>query len=160
MWFTIAMAAPSVTMTDDNYFRGTIEVAADAETVRALVADPVKVSKIDGSGTQVEVLRTDGECLIVHSVSPNALKTVRYTTRQCPTSTGVEGRLVESNAFSNYRNAFIVTATAKGARLEYQLDMDATVMVPQFVINNATRKGMVNLLTRLEEHLGAAAAPP
>lgn len=159
LWFTIASAAPTVTMTDDNYFRGRIEVTADPATVRALIADPVKLSQIDASGTQVEVVERQGECVVIKSVSANAIKTVEYKTRQCPTSTGVEGKLVESNAFKAYRNEYVVTPTANGTRIEYQLDMDANVMVPQFVINRATRKGVENLLSRLEQHLGAVAAP-
>ena len=158
-WLAIAQAAPTVTMTDDNYFRGTIEVAADPKTVRTLHADPVAVSKIDASGTEVTVLERQGECVVIESVSANAIKTVRYKTRQCPTSTGIEGKLVEGNAFKSYRNEYIVTPTDKGSRIEYQLDLVADVMVPQFVINRATRKGVVNLLSRLEAHLGAAAAP-
>lgn len=159
MWFAVAMAAPSVEMTEDNRFRGTIEVPADVATVRTVIADPVKVSKIDGSGTEVTVLRHEGECLVIQSVTHNPLKTVRYITRQCPTDTGIEGKLVESNAFTHYRNAFVVTPTSTGSKVEYQLDMESNVMVPQFVINSATRKGMENLLSRLEEHLGAAATP-
>ncbi len=150
-----AFAAPTVEVRDDNSVVGEVTVKSPIDAVREKVADPVWLAKTDGGGTEVTVLADEGECLKLRHVTPNAIKTVRYTTRQCPTKTGFESVLVESDNFTSYRVEWTLDAREDGSTaLRYLLHFETNMMVPQFIINRQSRKGVEHLLVALEEVFG------
>lgn len=149
---TTALAAPTVEVRDDNSVLGEVVVNSPIDVVRPKIADPLWVSKTDGGGTEVTVLADEGACLKLQHVTPNAIKTVRYITRQCPTKTGFEGTLVESDNFESYRVEWSLEARSDDSTaIRYLLDLETNMMVPQFIINRQTRKGVENLLSALEQ---------
>ncbi|MEZ4322002.1 MAG: hypothetical protein R3F61_31310 [Myxococcota bacterium] len=155
VWAAVA-APPEVVVNDDNSVHGEVVVPLPVDVVRAKLADPVWIASIDGSGTTVEVFERKGDCVVTDSVSPNAVKTVRYRVERCPTADGYAGKLVSSNAFDAYATRWSFAADGTGTRISYDLITETSLMVPQFVINQQTKKGVLNLLTKLQ---GALATP-
>lgn len=150
MWFTLALAGtPNVEVTPTHAVRGTVTVGASVDQVLAKLRDPLWVSKVDASGTTVTLVSTEGPCSILDSVSVNAIKTVEYRTKHCPTADGTHGTLVSSNAFDSYQATWTVRPHPEGAELTYFLDMQTSMMVPQFIIDRTTKKSVGNLLERL-----------
>lgn len=147
-------AAPVVEVGDDHAVHGELRVPLAPAAVRAKLADPAWVAKVDASGTTVTVVERRGDCVVTDNVSPNVVKTVRYRVEQCPTASGFATTLVESNAFDAYSVRWTLTPDGDGTRIAYDLACDTTLLVPQFVIDQQTRKGVLNLLTRLQAELG------
>ena len=160
MWWSLALAgAPNVEISPTHAVRGVVTVPASVDQVLAKLRDPLWVSRIDNSGTTVTLVEQDGVCAILDSVSVNAIKTVSYRTRHCPTASGSRSTLVSSNAFDAYLAAWTVRPHADGAELIYDLDMKTSLMVPQFVIDRTTRKSVESLLGKLQAAFTPAAAP-
>ncbi|MCB9673514.1 MAG: SRPBCC family protein [Alphaproteobacteria bacterium] len=156
MWFVLAAWAgsPEVVVNDDHSVHGEMVVPLAPDVVREKLADPVWISQVDGSGTTVTVHEKRGDCLVTDSVSPNIVKTVRYRVERCPSATGYETKLVESNAFTAYAVKWTFTAEGGGTRVSYDLMTETSLIVPQFVIDQQTKKGVLNLLTKLQAELG------
>lgn len=162
-----ALAAdPVAVVTDAGLVRGTVSVPVPAAVVVGQLADPGWVATLYDGGTEVSVVGPDGDCLVVDYVSPSAFLAVKYKVRHCPTRTGTQATLLESNAFSSYGTTWRVEPTAAGSNLVYELELVTTLMVPQSFVRSATRKSVQKLMEALDgwgaawagAH-GAAAAP-
>lgn len=158
MWSVVAHAAPAVVeVQPDHSVVGTVEVSRPAAEVRGRLADPAWIAAADGGGTTVTVESRAGDCLTMQSVTPSIIKTIRYRVSRCTTPTGFREELVDSDAFEAYAVEWAVTESAPGAaRIRYTIRTDTTLMVPQFVVDQQTQKGVQRML----DHLAAALVSP
>lgn len=153
MWFVMtSLAAPQVVVNDDHSVTGTVELKTTPDTLKSKLADPVWLAGVDGNGTQVTVLERVGDCVVTKNVSPSAIKTVTYSVKQCPTATGFVATLVESNTFNDYRMEWTFTPSDTGTKAVYELSTDTSMMVPQFIIDRSTKKGVLHMLEKLQGH--------
>ncbi|MCB9684926.1 MAG: hypothetical protein H6738_15590 [Alphaproteobacteria bacterium] len=150
---SVALAAPpEVERRDDGTFVGQVVVdGADPEVVRAKLADPVWLATTTGGATQVTATEAQGTCLRTSRLTHNAIKDVVYVVDRCPTADGFAETLVSSNAFDTYTSSFSVRPDPAGARIVYTIDMKTSLMVPQFVVDQQTRKGILDMLARLQQ---------
>lgn len=157
MLTALAMTAlagpPTVNVMDDHAIVGTLVVAVPAAQVKAKLADPIWVSKVDGGGTIVTKTGERDGCGLYDNVSPSAIKTVRYSTRYCATKTGFRTHLEASESFEAYRAEWTVTEGESGTVLRYDLKIDTNLMVPQWILDRTTKKAVGNLLAKLQTAL-------
>lgn len=154
---------PEVVVQADHAVHGVVEVAASPEIVRARIADPRWVARVDGSGTKVELVadapvQREG-CVVTDRSTPNAIATVRSRIEQCPTASGFVETLVASKSFDAYRVDWTLEPHGTGTRITYHLAMSTSMMVPQFVIDSQSRKAIEAMLTKLQGAF-AGAVPP
>ncbi len=153
MWFVMSsLAAPAVVVNDDHSVTGTVEVKTTPDDLKKKLSDPRWLAEVSGGGTKVTVRGEDGSCVTTENVSPSAVKTVTYRIKQCPTSTGFVATLVESNTFNAYRMEWTIAPTDAGTKATYDLTTETSMMVPQFIIDRSTKKGVLNMLVKLEGH--------
>jgi hypothetical protein len=156
MWSLVAWAAPAVVVVrPDHTVVGTLEVALAPEIVRDKIADPVWIARIDGGGTSVVIESRDGGCLVMESTSPTIMKTVKYRVRRCPTTDGFQEVLVSSETFDAYQVDWSVVARTAGSTVRYEIRTHTQMMVPQFVIDQQTQRGVQRML----DHLSGALEP-
>jgi len=158
MWFlSPAAAAPAVVeVRADHSVVGTLTLPVTPERARERLADPVWIASIDGGGTTITVESRAGECLTMESVSPSVVKTVRYRVQRCKTATGFEETLVASDTFEAYRVQWTVEPSPGGALLRYEIATRTSLMVPQWLIDQQTQRGVQRML----DHLHAALSSP
>ena len=85
----------------------------------------------------------------MRTVSPNAFKTVRYRTKQCPTEAGWRTELVQSDSFTRYQSSWEVVPKGEGSEIRYRLALETSLMVPQWVIDRTSRKEVTSMLRHL-----------
>ena len=73
----LAADAPTVSQLDNHRVRGVIAVDAPVEKVRAVLADPQLIARIDNSGTTVTLKGRDGLCLLTHSAVAHPIASQR-----------------------------------------------------------------------------------
>ena len=151
-WVMAGWAAepPEVSATESGAMRGSVEVSADVDAVRALIRDPVALARIVDGEVQVST-QDDGDCKRVTTTAPHPLMSVTYTTRSCPTETGVQDALVESSQLSTFQAEWKVEPLGAGSRITYQLDVRPKVPVPSFMVRRSARKGVVDSLVAVRD---------
>lgn len=151
MWLLMAWAsAPDVVIRDDHSVRGTALLATDATTARARLADPAWIASVDASGNRIELAAGAGDCKRVKTESPHPIRTVRYEVERCPTADGFVETLIASDAFDAYEARWSIASEPGGARITYTLATRTSLLVPQFVIDRQTRKGVERMLGALQ----------
>jgi hypothetical protein len=147
----VARAAPPVMVSDGDVLTGTVDVAVAPEALRARLSDPTWLPTISRDGTEVSVVRPDGPCQVLQSVSPSTFLTVRYQTRRCPTADGFHSTLIESNAFSTYETSWTILPDGAGARVTYRIHVVSTLWVPKGVIRRNVRSGIESMLVNMQD---------
>jgi hypothetical protein len=157
MWIlSPAVAAPAVVeVRADHSVVGTVALPITPERLRERLADPTWIASIDGGGTTVTVESRAGDCLTMESVSPSVVKTVRYRVERCRTATGFEENLVASDTFEAYRVRWTVEPAPEGALLRYDIATRTSLMVPQWLIDQQTQRGVQRMLDHLHAALSA-----
>ncbi|MCA9491393.1 MAG: SRPBCC family protein [Myxococcales bacterium] len=150
---SVALAAPpEVERRADGAFVGQVVVeGADPDGVRAKLADPAWVATASGGATEVTATEARDGCLRTSRLTRNAIKDVVYVVDRCPTADGYAEKLVSSNAFDAYVSTWAVRPDPGGARIIYTIDMKTSLMVPQFVVDQQTRKGVIDMLDHLRQ---------
>lgn len=153
---TAALAVdPTATAPSSQAVVGTVSVASPADEVRRLLADPVRLSQLDGGTTKVTIRAREGSCVIADYLSPSFLMDVVYAVKQCPTTEGNAATLLSSNAFSSYRTEWKVQPEGAGSLITYRIDIDSSLMVPDSMVVGATKKAVQKLMETLRSQLGA-----
>ena len=147
-------ADPVVTMLADHRVQGSIDLRVPADTVRALIADPRTIARIDNSGTTVTLKgRTEGGCQLVHSAVSHPIASVDYLSRVCPISDGWQSSLVESEGMAAFESVWRVQESGAQTKLTYELRAIPNLPIPQFVVNSQSRSAVQSLLEKLRDHL-------
>ena len=151
LWLGLTAAAgPPVLTTSGDALTGVVEIDASPQVIKGVLADPTSLPRISGDGTEVTILSQDGACQVLQSVSPSAFITVRYKTRRCPTSTGFQSTLIESNAFSSYDTSWVVEPSGSGSRVTYRIELVSTLWVPRGVVRRGVRNGIESFLSNMQ----------
>ena len=152
-WIAAATAAePTIEVTDTGAVRGAVFVAAPAGQIRALLLDaPARIAVLGGAGTTA-TFEPDGPCVLEHTFAPNAIRSVRYTVRSCPSDAGLLGTLVQSDDLARLTSAWVVSAADGGAWVTYELDAAPTFPLPAFVVRAGTKAGVSDALAALARH--------
>ncbi len=155
-WVAGALAqSPSIEVTDTGSVRGAILVAADADVVRQALTAATSRQAILAGDTRVTT-REDGDCVLEDTFAPHAIKSVTYTVRTCPTSTGVRSALVESGDLARFQSTWEVHAADAGATVVYDLEVAPTFPLPAFIARASVKKGVGDALEAVRWHFDAA----
>lgn len=161
MWTLLINAAlagaPTASVQGSDTIVASVSLPAPPEVVRERIRDPRWVTRVDGGKTTVTLGARQGDCVLADYVSPNVLKTVTYTVRQCPTAKGFTAELVEANAFSDYGTTWVIEPEGTGTLLRYTLRMTTTLMVPTSWVQSTTRKSVQHLMEAMLAHFKAEA---
>jgi len=147
----LAAAEPMVEVTD-GVVRGHVTVKASPQAAMALLADPPRVYAVSQGEGYVKVT-PDGACKLTEEYHPHPLAAVRYSLRVCPSTDSVSAELVRSDDIKVYSSLWRVTETDAGTRLDYQLDVQPDLPLPQWVVNRSTSSSVDDLLHKLAAHL-------
>ena len=104
---------PDVSTAEDHETTGRVIVAANADMVRAFLADPTRVASVDSGPAQVEV-EDEGSCKLIRTIVTHPLASIRYRSRQCPNSSGFRTELVESTDLTAFHSEWAVRAIQGG----------------------------------------------
>lgn len=163
MWLMAVAAAwagePTIEVLDSGVVRGTIDVGASPEEIRALVKHPDALCQITSLGSEVSVSpEDDGDCRIVEMATPHPIMPVAYTARDCDTASGVTTRLVESRQLSRLQAEWKIEAQGERTVVTYDLDLRTNLPLPGFLVRHNTRKAVSDTLMALA-HAYPAPAP-
>lgn len=153
LWVRLAWGAPAVTVGDDGFVTGTVQVGASPEEALIKLADPLWVAATDGSGTVITVVGADGACTVLDYTSPTVVGPIRYVIRQCPAERGVDFSLVEPGSMKAYAARWRVDPAASGAVVTYAVRVEPAVPMPRFMMNRTTAAGVTHMLTKIEAAL-------
>ncbi len=157
---TLALADPTVTVSDDGTVLGEALVPISAAELQRRIQDPAWVLSIDKSGTRIDARRPKGACEELDYVSPNVFLTVTYTVTACPTPTGIKATLVTSNAFDHYVAAWEITPEGAQAKARYRIELHHTLSFPQSFVRSSIKKAVHRMLDRIEDWAQAQGASP
>ncbi len=143
---------PDVSTAADHETTGRVIVAANADMVRAFLADPTRVASVDSGPAQVEV-EDEGSCKLIRTIVTHPLASIRYRSRQCPNSSGFRTELVESTDLTAFHSEWAVRAIQGGTELIYKVRTIPSIAVPQFLVDRQTRASVTQLLERLKVSL-------
>ncbi|MBO83973.1 MAG: hypothetical protein CL927_01325 [Deltaproteobacteria bacterium] len=164
MWGLLGAAAategPTVTQLDGHRVRGTIEVDAALETVRAVLSDPRRIARIDNSGTTVTLKGRDGACLLTHSAVAHPIASIEYVTRVCPIHDGFKSTLHQSNDLTDFESIWRMRERGSRTIVEYEIVTIPDLPIPQFIVDRQTRSAVASLLLKLQTHFGSKPSPP
>lgn len=150
LWIATALAgSPTAWIGDNGVVSGTVSLPAPPAAVVALVSDAVAVNRLDGGSTRVSVVRADGSCSILDYTSPSMLGEIKYRVRTCPTATGSQSSLVQSDSFSKYHTLWSVTPEGAGSLVRYDLEMVVSIMVPSSLVESTSKRAVRRMLTSL-----------
>lgn len=142
---------PTVSIDDAGRVVGTVQLATSAEKLRADMDDPTFVPRATGNGTEITVDARDGDCLVVTSVTPQKMMTVRTTTRRCPTADGWSSTLETSNALDAFVETWSVAPVGDGASVTYRVELSTSVWgVPDAIVRKTTRSSIQSMLEGLQ----------
>ncbi len=147
-------AEPTVTQLEDHRIAGAIVVRAPIDRVRSVVSDPVLVSRIDNSGTVVQLLDSKGRCTSIRATVTHTIASIAYDAAVCPVDSGWRTRLVKSDDLQAFESVWRVRPAVNGhTMVEYEVRTIPDFAVPQFVVDRQTRSSVDRLLKKLQVHL-------
>ena len=154
---SLAMASkPSVTQQPDHKVAGRVVVAASVETVRAALADPRTIARIDNNGTQVQLLGEEGRCTRTRTTVANPIASIAYESTVCPIAGGWHTRLLRSDDLKEFESTWRVVGRADGqTEIHYEVRTIPDLPIPQFVVDRATRASVHSMLINMRVHFEA-----
>jgi len=159
MWWMAAAAAasePQIEVLDDGTVRGTVDVAASPDELRALVLEPIDLNRITAEESTVTVAPAEqAGCTMVTVATPHPIMPVTYTSRDCRTAKGVKSVLVQSKQLTHLAAQWTVEAAGAGSRVVFDLDVKTNVPVPSFITRRSTKKSVKEALTALQRSFAA-----
>jgi hypothetical protein len=159
MWWVLVAAAfagePASWVNDSGMVTGTVSLPTSPAATLALLSDPVRVNSVDGGDTKVVVVAREGSCTVLDYTSPSVMSDIKYRVRQCPKGDGIESVLVQSDAFSSYRARWTLTPEGAGTLARYDLDMEVSMMVPNSLVQQTTKRAVYKMLERLLSYTNA-----
>ena len=151
-WAFIAVTwagEPTSWINDRGGISGTVSLAMSIADAQKFLSDPVRLSRIEGGGTRVVLVATEGVCSVFDYTSPSVMSDIQYRVRQCPQSDGVELKLVQSNTFSSYRARWTISPEGTGTLARYDLDMVVSVLVPDVLLQQTSKRAVYQMLDRI-----------
>lgn len=149
-------AEPHVAVSSDHTVDGSIVVAAPLNKVRALLADPTAIARLDNNGTTVTVRGTDGTCQRVHTAVEHPVASIDYEAKVCPTSEGWKAELVQSAHLQAFSSEWNLTPSGDGTRIRYRVRTVPDIPVPQFIVDRQSKSSVAALLVKLRTHFDGA----
>ena len=143
---------PSISVTNNHTIVGEIVLDIPLSTAEAIIADPVKMSIIDGT-TEVTEEGSEGSCKRLRYQVPNAVAPISYHARACPSTEGWIYTLISSDHLSDYHSAWSAVREGERTRIRYEIRTIPSIPVPQFVVNRQSKSAVHGFLTRLSNYL-------
>jgi len=150
---------PAVTQLDHHRVRGTIDVTASVERVRAVLADPRNIARIDDDGTTITMRGSDEDCELAHASVAHPIASIEYLVKVCPVPGGWRSTLVQSDHLEVFESIWKVEARGSGAHLLYEIRTIPKIPVPQFIVDRQTRASVHALLLKMRTHFDGGAPP-
>jgi len=155
MWFMMSMALagePQVAFRDDGLLHGTVEVAASADAVRAVLDDAVRMARWSPDVIAYEAVgEPAGGCQVYAAKTKGMWKPLTYTSKRCRTTEGYRDNLVESDSFQVMTGEWTLTPVESGTRIDFVGDLELSLPVPKRLLSGARVKGLTLTLTKLGE---------
>jgi hypothetical protein len=163
LWMLTAMVTaasePAVTQLDHHRVRGTIDVAAPVERVRAVLSDPRNIARIDDDGTTITMRGSDENCQLAHAAVAHPIANIEYLVKVCPVPDGWRSTLVQSDHLEAFESVWKVEAQGTGSQLLYEIRTIPKIPVPQFIVDRQTRASVHALLVKMRSHLDGETPP-
>lgn len=132
----------------DDGVSGEQIVAADAETVRRLLADPSTTLSLNQDILDYRI-EDAPPCQLVHVTTKGVTAPLKYTVRRCPTETGFRETLVGGDEGVQAMDVEWTTEP-HGSGTRVHLSIFASIAkVPQFLVNQRTRQSIAHTLRSL-----------
>lgn len=149
------LAEPAVRVLEDGQtVEGTVQVALPPDQARAVLLDPWRTAQAAGSELTVEALGPAGACADYRWTVPNAIKTVSYSGRLCPTETGMVCTLLESDDMRSYRGEWWVEPQGEGSLLRYQVLSLPSFALPRPILRAVLKQEVRDMLEHMQRSLG------
>lgn len=147
-------ADPTITQLADHKVLGAIVVAVPVEQVRAVLADPRNIARIDNNGTSVKLLGDRGRCQAIRTTVDNPIASISYDAEVCPIHDGWHTRLVLSDDLRAFESTWQVRAHGNGqTQVQYEVRTIPDLPIPQFIVDRATRSSVDSMLVKMRMHL-------
>jgi hypothetical protein len=148
---TMALAGePVVTLTEDSWIEGYIDIAALPEEVFATVSAPAAVAAIDG--TVRATATPQGNCIAVHTEVIHPIASATYDSLSCPDGELAVAQVLTGGDMKEFGSRWWVQSSDTGARAHYRVRTIPKMWVPQFVVNRSSVRSVEHLLTKLAAH--------
>jgi len=152
MWATSARAAepPPIAPTPNaaGVWRTTYVIPAPVEAVRAALGDPIAAASFSPDITTIAYLSREA-CPTLRVETGVSIATVAYDYRRCSTATGWHETLVSSKALSVYEVRWDFTPVPTGTQVTYDVHIETSFPVPDFMVARQMRSSITTLLSRL-----------
>lgn len=142
-----------VTVDDDGTVLGRVELSAPVDEVRSLLGDPERMNRVLKSESQTEISQ-QGDCILQKTHQPHPIAAVDFVIRTCPTTTGWKTTLVESDDIERMDVEWKLAPMASGTAVTYSLDVESTMVLPDFVERGALKRSATKTLEALVAHFG------
>lgn len=123
-------------------------IPASIEAVRAALGDPIAAASLSPDITTIAYLSREA-CPTLRVETGVSLAPVAYDYRRCATPSGWHETLVSSKALSVYEVRWEFTPVAAGTQVTYDVQIETTFPVPDFLVARQMRTSITTLLSRL-----------
>lgn len=148
-------AEPTVAVLEDGKtVEGRVALDTSREVLLQVLLDPWRTAETAGSELQVEKLASAGPCTDYRWVVPHPIKTVSYSARLCPTESGVQATLLESEDMAEYRAEWWIEPSEQGVEVRYQLLSTPAFPLPQVVVRSTVKREVKKMLESFQRSLG------
>ena len=137
-------------MDDEGVVHGSVEIAAPAEAVHAVLSDAPRMA-----GWSPEVLSmaatgaSSGGCQDYEVKTKGLWSPLTYVVRRCRKGEGYSERLVASEDFTKVHSDWNVVPIEGGVRVDYVGSVEVGLPVPKSMLHKAQLNSMITTMTRL-----------
>jgi len=151
-----AAEADGVADDADDIVTQDMVLGADSATVRALLADTSQVLGLNADVLSYTI-QADAPCQLVNVTARGLTSPIHYTVRRCPTDKGFRESLVSSSdGVEEMTVEWRMDPDSHGTRVHLSV-LARVARVPQFLVNQHTRRSVALMLRRLTGQVDAQA---
>lgn len=166
MWISVVLAAgpasrtPNVAMEDD-WVTGQVWVDIPQQRAVAEVTSPIRVAELHPTAMKVTQLAENDNCRRINYHQDHWLARVDYDIDACETGHGWTESLkdAEVSTFHQYEAEWRLVAQDEGTRIEIRVISVPKLKVPQWLVNQQSRKAVRETLTVMQGRLEALSPP-
>jgi len=94
-----------------------------------------------------------GDCERLTYKTPGLITSLTYTAMRCPTASGWEETLVESDSFTDNRSSWTLRPVEGGTEIDYRVRVRLNIPVGQSMIDAQIAQSLKRAIERLEERV-------
>lgn len=144
---------PAITVQADGTYVCRVTVAASAEEVEALLADPVAAARLSPDVLSIQA-NPAGPCQTLTTTSRGMLSALKFTSKRCPTADGWHEELVASEDFSEFDGTWTVSAVDPSTtEVMYELTTKPNLPVPDAVLRQGVQRSLKTMLRNLSDRV-------